>query len=137
MAFLLLSLPIPGKSADVTHPEIGRITAEEVKQLMDKKSEFILIDSRDSEKYGREHIAGALNIHFDASGDPMVRQMSLMALPMDMLTIVYCDAENEGSSAGLVLDLYNMGCDMHSLKILSGGIAGWKAFGYPLVAGGK
>jgi rhodanese-related sulfurtransferase len=137
MTLLILSLPIHGKAADVAHPELNRIKAEELKQLMDKKSEFILIDSRDSEKYNREHIEGALNIHFDESGDPMVRKMSLMTLPMDKLIIVYCDAENEGSSAGLALDLYDMGYDMDMIKILSGGIPHWKASGYPLVIAGN
>ncbi len=137
MALLILSLPIQGKTADMAHPEISRIKAEGLKQLTDKKSEFILVDSRNSEKYNREHIEGALNIHFDDSGDPMARQMSLMALPMDKLIVVYCDTEDEGMSAALVLDLYDMGCDMESLKILSGGIAGWKATGYPLVSAGN
>ena len=137
MAFLIVSLPIQGKTADVAHPELNRINAEELKQLMDKKSDFILIDSRDSEKYNREHIEGALNIHFDDSGDPMVRKMSLMALPLDKLIVVYCDTENEGTSAGLVLDLYDMGCDMDMIKILSGGMAGWKASGYPISTAGN
>ena len=137
MVCLMLSLPIQGKPADVAHPELIRIKAGELKQLMDKKSDFILIDSRDSEKYGREHIEGAINIHYDSSGDPMVRKMTLMALPMDKLIIVYCDTEDEGISAGLAMDLYDMGCDMEIIKVLSGGIAGWKAAGYPLVAAGN
>jgi rhodanese-related sulfurtransferase len=137
MTLLILSLPVQCKTADVAHPELNRIKAEELKQLMDKKSDFILIDSRDSEKYNRERIEGALNIHFDDSGDPIVRKMSLMALPMDKLIIVYCDTENEGTSAGLVLDLYDMSYDMNMIKILSGGILRWKASGYPLVDAGK
>ena len=137
MAFILLSLPTQGIAADVAHPEFNRIKAEELKQLMDKKSEFILIDSRDSDKYNREHIESALNVQYDPSGDPMVRKMTLMALPMDKLLIVYCDTENEATSAGLALDLYDMGCDMNNLKILSGGIDSWKTSGYPLVAAGE
>ena len=137
MALLILSLPTQGKTADVAHPEFSRIKADELKQLMDKKSDFILVDSRDSEKYNLEHIEGALNIHYDPSGDPMVRKMTLMALPLDKLIIIYCGTENEETSAGLVLDLYDMGCDMDSLKILSGGIASWKAAGYPLATAGN
>ena len=134
---MLFVLPAPGESADVAHPELGRISAEELKQLMDKKSEFILVDSRDSEKYNREHIEGALNIHYDPSGDPMVLKMTLMALPMDRLIIVYCNSEGEQISAGMSLELYDMGCDMDMIKIISGGIAGWKAAGYPLVTAGN
>jgi len=137
LSVIVFIFPEPGESADVAHPEFNRINAEELKQLMDKKSDLILIDSRDSEKYNREHIESALNIHFDDSGDPISRKMSLMALPMDKLIVVYCDTENEGTSAGLVLDLYDMGCDMGMIKILSGGIAGWKASGYPIVTAGN
>ncbi len=134
---VFLSSAVLVNAADVAHPELNRIKAKELKQLMDKKGEFILIDSRDSGKYSNGHIKGAVNIHFDDSGDPMVRRMSLMALPMDRLIIVYCDCEDEKSAAGLVLDLYDMGCDTDFLKILSGGVAQWKKQGYPIVTAGE
>jgi 3-mercaptopyruvate sulfurtransferase SseA len=135
MAFL--SLPAPGNAADAAHPELSRIKAKELKQLMDKKSEIILIDSRDSGKYNSGHIEGAVNIHFDPSGDPNVRNMTLMALPMDKLIIIYGDNEDEKASAGLALELYDLGCDMDNLKILSGGAAQWKKQGYPLLNAGN
>ena len=137
ITFLLL--PAQGKTADAAHPEFNRIKAEELKQLIDKKSEFILIDSRDSEKYSAGHIKGAVNIHYDPSGDPNIRNMTLMALPMDKLIIVYCDCEDkdEKNAAGLALELYDLGCDMDNLKILSGGIARWKKQGYPLITAGE
>ena len=134
---VLLSFPVTGKAIELAHPEIDRIKAEDLKQLMDNKSGFILIDSRDSGKYKEGHIEGALNIHFDDSGDPTVRQMSLMALPMDRLLIVYCGCEDEKTAAGLVLEMYDMGCDMDNLKILSGGIAQWKKQGYPIKTAGE
>jgi rhodanese-related sulfurtransferase len=134
---VLLSFPVTGKAAEVAHPEITRIKAEDLKQLMDSKSGFILIDSRDSGKYKEGHIEGAINIHFDEAGDPSSRQMSLMALPMDRLIIVYCGCEDEKTGAGLVLELYDMGCDMDNLKILSGGIAQWEKQGYPIKTVGE
>jgi len=135
--FLLFSLQAQGKTADVAHPELKRIKAEELKQLVDKKSDFILVDARDGGKYSSGHIKDAVNIYFDTSGDPMVRKMSLMALPMDKLIIVYCDCEDEKSAAGLAMDLYDMGFDMDMLKILSGGITQWKNLGYPLITAGE
>jgi hypothetical protein len=89
--FAFLILPSLCLSAGNTvHPELPRITAEELKELIDNKSEFILVDSRDSGSYSKEHIKGAINIHFDPAGDPMVRRMTLMALPMDKLIVIYC-----------------------------------------------
>lgn len=135
MIFLLS--PVKGIAADLAHPELNRIKAEELRRLTDNKSEFILIDSRDSGKYRQGHIKGAINISFDPSGDPNVLKMTLMAIPMDKVIIVYCDSEGENISAGLAMDLYNMGCDMDSIKILSGGMAQWKKMGYPLIKAGE
>ena len=90
---LLIALTTPGagnEEADVAYPEVSRITAEELKQLMDKKSEYVLVDTRDSESYNQGHIKGAINIHYNPVGDPVAREMMLLALPMDELIIVYC-----------------------------------------------
>lgn len=89
--FTLLILPALCMSAGNTvHPELPRITAKELKELIDKEDDFILVDSRDSGSYSKEHIKGAINIHFDPAGDPMTRKMTLMAIPMDRLIVVYC-----------------------------------------------
>lgn len=88
---VFLFLPALCISAGKTvHPELPRITAEELKKLIDEKGNFILVDSRDSGSYSKEHIKGAINIYFDPTGDPMTRRMILMALPMDKLIVVYC-----------------------------------------------
>ncbi len=129
---VIFTFPAPGKAA-----EVAQIKPHELKQLIDKKSKFILIDSRDSGKYSQGHIEGAVNIHFDPSGDPNARQMILMALPIDNLIIIYGDAEDEKAAEGLALELYDMGCDMDSLKILSGGIAQWKKQGFTLITAGN
>lgn len=134
---LVLAAPAQSYSADIAHPELPRITAQELKQLMDKKGDHILVDSRDSGKYSLEHIEGAINIHFDFSGDPMARNISLMALPMDNMIIVYCDFEDEKASAGLVLDLFDLGCDIDKVKVLSDGLTNWKKLGYPLISSGR
>lgn len=134
---VFLFFPVLGNAAGAAHTELNRIKAKELKQLMDKKSEFILIDSRDSEKYSQGHIKGAVNIQFDPSGDPNILKMTLMAIPMDKLIVVYGDSEDENIAAGLALELYDMGCDMNNLKILSGGIAQWKKLGYPLITAGN
>jgi predicted sulfurtransferase len=79
------------ESFEVAHPEVPRITAEELKQLMDKKGEYILVDTRDSYSYDYGHIEGAINIYYDPQGDPFPRQMMLRALPRDKLIILYTD----------------------------------------------
>ncbi len=84
--------PVPqAEGAEVAHPEVSRITAEELKQLLDKKGEYVLVDTRDSYSYDYGHIKGAVNIYYDPTGDPLTREMMLIALPMDKLIIPYCD----------------------------------------------
>lgn len=79
------------ENAEMAYPEIPRITAEELKKLLDEKGEYVLLDVRDSYSYDSGHIEGAENISFDATEDPMNRGMMLMALPMETLIILYCD----------------------------------------------
>ena len=134
MTLLLFVLPAPGQSDDeIAHPELQRITAKELKQLMETNNGYIIIDTRDSGSYSSEHIKGAINIHYDPSGDPMSRKMTLMAVPMDRLLILYCDCEDDSNSAALAMELYDLGVDMDMLKILSRGTLSWKEAGYPLV----
>ena len=98
----LFALTTPGagnNEADVAHPELPRITAKGLKKLLEKKYDFILVDARDSGSYNKEHIKGAINIHYDPVGDPMAREMTLMALPMDKLIVIYCACEDDETSS--------------------------------------
>jgi len=83
--------PIPQFEREVAFPEVPRITAEELKQLMDKKGEYVIVDTRSSSSYDYGHIEGAINIYSDPQGDPFPRQMMLGALPRNKLIILYCD----------------------------------------------
>lgn len=71
--------------------EVPRITCEELKQLIDKGEKVIIIDTRKNSSYNAEHIKGAINIYYDPSGDPVEREMTLTALPVDKLLVLYCD----------------------------------------------
>jgi|WetSurSiteA1Bulk_404760.scaffolds.fasta_scaffold56473_1 predicted sulfurtransferase len=81
----------PSGNVKMAHPEVPRITAEELKRLMDKKGEYVLLDVRDSYSNDAGHIEGAQNISFDANEDPTARGMMLMELPMKTLIVLYCD----------------------------------------------
>ncbi len=151
LILFLLGLPIQGESAEkakkisnnetvqeaveahVAYPHLPRITAEELKKLMDEKGEYVLVDAQDSASYGKERISGAINISYDPAGDPMIRDISLMALPMDKLIIVYCNCEDDGTSAGLVMEMFDLGFDLDNVRIVSRGIIRWKELGYPVV----
>ena len=76
--------------AAIPNPQISRITAEELKKLIDEKSDIVIVDTRDSLSYDYGHIPGAVNIYYDPNGDPMNREMTLVALPADKLIVLYC-----------------------------------------------
>jgi len=74
----------------LAHPEVPRITAEELKKLIDEDADIVIVDTRDSLSYEYGHIPGAINIYYDPNGDPMNREMTLVALPADKLIVLYC-----------------------------------------------
>jgi rhodanese-related sulfurtransferase len=144
-AFVLVILMLPfisiiGSSStvsakeDVVLPHIPRIAAEELRQMVDKGADLVVIDTRDSGSYDAGHIKGAINIYFDPTSDPTQRQMMLMALPMDKLLVTYCDCTDDANSAKMADELYKLGYDRDKLKALAGGSLKWVELKYPLVA---
>jgi rhodanese-related sulfurtransferase len=127
------SAPSASAKDDVVLPNIPRITAEELKQMIDKQaSSFVTVDARDSGSYDAGHIKGAVNIYYDPTSDPMDRQMMLMALPMDKLIVTYCDCTDDASSANIAQELYKLGYDQDKVKVLSGGSLRWVELKYPM-----
>ncbi len=137
--FLILILPLlPVITAfseeKVVLPNIPRIKAEELKQMVDQSAgQFVVVDVRDSGSYDAGHIKGAVNVYYDANADPTDRQMMLIALPMDKLVITYCDCTDDASSANLANELYKLGFDKDKVKVLSGGSIRWVELKYPMV----
>jgi predicted sulfurtransferase len=74
----------------LAHPEVPRITVDELKQLIEDQADIVIVDTRDSVSYDYGHIPGAINIYYDPNGDPMNREMTLVALPADKLIVFYC-----------------------------------------------
>jgi rhodanese-related sulfurtransferase len=136
--FLILILPLlPLVNAfseeKVVLPNIPRIKAEELKQMVDQGGQFVVVDVRDSGSYDAGHIKGAVNVYYDANADPTDRQMMLIALPMDKLIVTYCDCTDDASSANMANELYRMGFDKDKVKVLSGGSLRWVELKFPMV----
>jgi len=141
LVFAILMLPLifsmnafsfdPPKE-EVVLPDLPRITAEDLRQMIDSGDELVTVDTRDGGSYGAGHIKGAINIYYDPTSDPMARQMMLIALPMDKLIVTYCDCTDDASSANMAEELYQLGYDRDKIKILSGGSLRWVELKYPL-----
>ena len=75
-------------------PEIPRITCEELKQMMDRGDDFVLVDTRSVEwGYDLGHLPGAISIP-NQPEPPYTEEwvtMKLEGLPTDKLIIFYCD----------------------------------------------
>ena len=143
LAWIVLTLPliallrvIPTASAkeDVVLPNIPRITAEELKQMIEKGADLVVIDTRDSGSYDAGHVKGAINIYYNPTSDPTERQMMLVALPMDKLIVTYCDCTDDANSAKMADEIYKLGYDRDKVKVLSGGSLRWVDLKYPMVA---
>jgi rhodanese-related sulfurtransferase len=135
LACFILMLPLISIAKDeVVFPNIPRIKAEDLKQMVDKGgSDFVIVDVRDSGSYEAGHIKGAVNVYYDANADPTDRQMMLIALPMDKLVVTYCDCTDDASSANIAQELYKLGFDRDKVKVLSGGSLRWVELKYPMV----
>ena len=120
-------------SEDVVLPDLPRISVEELKQMVDKNADIVIVDTRDGGSYAAGHIKGAINIQYDVTSDPMNRQMMLIALPMDKLIVTYCDCTDDANSANVVQELYDLGYDLDNLRVLSGGSLRWVEMKYPMV----
>lgn len=118
---------------EVVLPNLPRVKVEELKQMIDKGADLVVVDTRDSGSYSAGHIKGAVNIYYDPTSDPMNRQMMLMALPMNKLIVTYCDCTDDASSANIAKELYDLGYDRDKIKILSGGSLRWVELKYPMI----
>ena len=111
--------------------EVPRITCEELKQMINKRKNVVIIDVRMNSAYYAEHIKGAVNIYYHPSGDQMGREIMLSALPMDTLLVFYCDCIDDSESAIMALELMKLGYDSDNIRALNGGFLRWKELDYP------
>lgn len=144
MFFIMLlngqALGIP--NGGYTHPEV-LIQPEELKALIDKKDPNIrIIDVREKIKYLAGHIPGAVNIWRPDIVDknhPIPGMMAPQGQIEDLMgrlgindqnkIIIYSDGPD---AARLWWILAYYGFPIQQMKLLDGGLDGWRAKGYPV-----
>jgi rhodanese-related sulfurtransferase len=126
-----------GKKSDakikLAHPEIPRIPAKELAQLLKNKADIVVVDTQTSDGYEMWHITSAVNIPYVSTEDPTNRQFMLMALPMDKTIVIYCLCEEGTDSAKLAIELLRLGYCDDKVKVLEGGLVLWDGKDYPMV----
>lgn len=119
---------------ELPNPEVPRISAEEVKRMIEQKAKMVVVDTRDGLTYDDGHLQGAVNIYYDPTVDPRDREMTLIALPKDKLIVIYCECNNEEDSIPMALELWQLGYDRDKVKALRGGSIRWRELKYPFVS---
>jgi rhodanese-related sulfurtransferase len=118
----------------LVHPEVPRIPAMEVKELLAKKADFVLVDTNPAAYFKLWHIPAAINIPYITLADnPSKKGKILGKLPKDKLIVIYCLCEEGADSSEMALFLRQMDYRRDKVKVLEGGMIKWDEAGYPMI----
>jgi rhodanese-related sulfurtransferase len=118
----------------VVHPEVPRIPANEVREMLAKKADFILVDTNPADYFEMWHIPSAVNLPYvTLINTPEKREAMLGMLPKDKLIVIYCLCEEGANSSEVALMLRSMGYRGDRVKVLEGGLIQWDAKKYPMI----
>jgi rhodanese-related sulfurtransferase len=120
----MLLLPILLAATIATKADVPRVTASELKALMDK-GEAVAIDVRGSVPYELGHIKGAVWLPLG-----LVAQR-FGELPQDKLIVTYCTCKEEETSLVAAMELANQ-YGFTRVAVLHGGYPAWKDAGLPI-----
>jgi rhodanese-related sulfurtransferase len=117
-----------------SNPEIPRITCEDLKQLMDISSDFVIVDTRANPVFNMGHLAGAINILYNNATPEAfeIMDQQLATLPDNKLIIIYCDCSLDQQSSAMAKRLIDKGYQVENIKVLWKGIFYWQELGYPV-----
>ena len=107
---------------------IGRISPEELHQRMGAGENVVVVDLRHTLEFEEEPetIPGA--VHMDTAE----LEEAADVIPRDRDIVLFCNCANEATAAQMALRLQNLG--ITRIRPLAGGLAGWRACGFPLQA---
>ena len=119
-----------------SHPKIPRISAEQLRMMMGKGDDFVLVDVREEGPFS-QHIKGSRFIPVQySSGAPILTKivmLDLRFLPKDKLIIFYDSGDKDkvaASMAQVLIDLKE-GYDPANIKVLWRGFDRWMELDYP------
>lgn len=103
---------------------IGEINAEELKNKLDKKENFILVDVREQNEWDAGHIPGALFVPLSQFDQEYEKHLS----DPDAEVVVQCRSGKRSMDACMRLQ----GEGFSNLKNMTGGILEWIEQGHPI-----
>ena len=106
--------------------EVQSIKPEELKKLIESKSDIVVVDTQPKSAYDMGHILGAVNF-------PWASQIKTPSnLPRNKLLVLYCACSHEEDSidvAGQLMKKFGY----KQVKVLEGGWLRWQELNYPIV----
>jgi rhodanese-related sulfurtransferase len=120
--------------AGFAFPNIARITAQELKQRVERKDVLVLVDARDDTVFDNGFIAGAINIPYSDSPLFIERiKAQLRNLPVNQVIVFYGSSAIDSDSATLAQMLLDLkaGQPAKNILVLWKGYNSWTALGYP------
>jgi rhodanese-related sulfurtransferase len=120
--------PLLPVSAEAAHDEIPRIPIGQLKELMDRGADIVILDAQQKSTYDQGHIKGALSLPWASE----LKEADVEQLPKNKLIVTYCDCgPGENDSADVASQLMELG--FTEVKVLADpSIRGWKQSGFPL-----
>ena len=111
-------------------PSISFIMLPEAEGLF-SMNESLFVDSRNAEAFKAGHIAGAVNIPYEETNDPLLLDEFL--IPKEKTLVVYCDGSECQSSVGLSRLLHEQ--EFTDIRVFFGGWKEWQMEGLPIEIG--
>ncbi len=122
---------IPAKK-QIIHPEVQRMPAIELKDLLAKKADVVVIDVNPKDFFDSWHIPSAINIPYSSMEGASIRERKLKKIPAGKLIVLYCLCEEGADSSEEALELRRLGHAWNKVKVLEGGLTQWDEKGYPM-----
>ncbi len=116
----------------IIHPEVQRIPASELKDMLAKKADLVLIDVNPRDFFDSWHIRSAINIPYNSLDGGASRDRKLKKIPAGKLIVLYCLCEEGADSSEEALLLRSLGHAWKNVKVLEGGLTKWDEKGYPM-----
>lgn len=111
-------------------PSISFIALPEAEGLF-SMNEARFIDSRNAEAYKKGHIAGAINIPYEANS--LTPELAEFSIFKEEVLVVYCDGSDCQSSVALSRFLHEQG--FKDIRVFFGGWKEWLAEDLPIETG--
>ena len=106
--------------------EVQSIKPEDLKKLIESKSDIVVVDTQPKSAYDIGHIPGAVNF-------PWASQIKTPSnLPRNKLLVLYCACSHEEDASDVAEQLMKK-FGYKQVKVLEGGWLRWEELGYPIV----